>query len=64
MNKQYLETCRLVLEKGQKKKDRTRVGIISYFGTKMEFNLRQGFPLLTTKKNLFSLNSSRIVVIY
>ncbi|CAH1764140.1 7813_t:CDS:2 [Entrophospora sp. SA101] len=42
MNKQYLETCRLVLEKGQKKKDRTGVGTISYFGTKMEFDLRQG----------------------
>ena len=55
MVEQYLEICRLILEKGQKKKDRTGVGTISYFGVKMEFNLSCGFPLLTTKKISFRL---------
>jgi len=55
MNEEYLRVCRLVLEKGQKKKDRTGIGTISYFGTKMEFDLKQGFPLLTTKKVSFRL---------
>ncbi|RHZ37781.1 thymidylate synthase [endosymbiont GvMRE of Glomus versiforme] len=55
MNEEYLRICRLVLEKGQKKKDRTDIGTISYFGTKMEFDLKKGFPLLTTKKMPFRL---------
>lgn len=53
MVEQYLKACRLILEGGQKKKDRTGVGTISYFGLKMEFDLSQGFPLLTTKKVSF-----------
>ncbi|CAH1760564.1 12938_t:CDS:2 [Entrophospora sp. SA101] len=55
MNEEYLRVCRLVLEKGQKKKDRTGTGTISYFGAKMEFDLKKGFPLLTTKKISFRL---------
>ncbi|KLL03415.1 MAG: thymidylate synthase [Mycoplasmataceae bacterium CE_OT135] len=55
MNEEYLRICRLVLQKGQKKKDRTETGTISYFGTKMEFDLKKGFPLLTTKKISFRL---------
>src|SRR5437870_1910238 len=54
MAEQYLEICRLILKKGQKKKDRTGVGTISYFGVKMEFDLSCGFPLLTTKKISFN----------
>lgn len=55
MAEQYLKTCRLILEKGQKKEDRTGIGTVSYFGVKMEFDLNCGFPLLTTKKISFRL---------
>lgn len=47
---QYLELCRYVLENGQAKADRTNTGTISIFGYQMQFDLNQGFPLLTTKK--------------
>jgi len=48
--RQYHDLLRLVLEQGQPRDNRTGTGTLSVFGAQARFDLRENFPLLTTKK--------------
>lgn len=49
VDKQYLDILKDVLENGSYKQTRSG-GVYSLFGKSMRFNLKEGLPLLTTKK--------------
>jgi thymidylate synthase len=48
--KQYLDLLQDILDNGEIKDDRTGVGTYSVFGRHIRFDLRRGFPAVTTKK--------------
>jgi thymidylate synthase len=48
--KQYLDLLQDILDNGETKDDRTGVGTISVFGRNLRFDLRRGFPAITTKR--------------
>ena len=48
--KQYLDLCHRVMTEGTLKTDRTGTGTKSVFGHQLRCDLKDGFPLLTTKK--------------
>jgi len=48
--KQYHELLRHILNNGTRHEDRTGVGTISAFGYQTRFDLREGFPIVTTKR--------------
>ncbi|EOA07530.1 Thymidylate synthase [Mycoplasma yeatsii 13926] len=48
--RQYLDLLEDVLKNGEIRDDRTKTGTISKFGVQARYDLREGFPLVTTKK--------------
>jgi thymidylate synthase len=59
--RQYLDLLRNVMENGRDRPDRTGVGVRSIFGLQSRFDLRNGFPLLTTKKMNFASIASELL---
>ena len=50
LDKQYQTLLQTILDFGVEKKDRTGTGTKSIFGYTIRHNMKDGFPLLTTKK--------------
>ncbi len=48
--RQYQELLRHILDKGTRHEDRTGVGTLSIFGYQTRYDLRDGFPIVTTKR--------------
>lgn len=57
----YHGLCEEILEKGNRRDDRTHTGTISKFGHQLRFDLTKGFPLLTTKKVSFKLVATELL---
>lgn len=51
--RQYLDLVKNILANGERREDRTGTGTLAIFGLQAKYDLRQGFPLLTTKKVRF-----------
>jgi thymidylate synthase len=49
----YLDLIQRILDHGERRDDRTGTGTLSIFGAQARYDLREGFPLITTKKVLF-----------
>jgi thymidylate synthase len=74
IDKQYNELLSTILEHGVDKSDRTGTGTKSIFGYTIRHNMKEGFPLLTTKKmavktmmtelKWFLKGDTNIIVIY
>ena len=61
LDKQYIDLLQTILEYGVEKSDRTGTGTKSIFGYTIRHNMRDGFPLLTTKKMPFKTITTELL---
>jgi thymidylate synthase len=61
LDKQYQHLLQDILEYGVDKQDRTGTGTKSIFGYMIHHNMRNGFPLLTTKKVPFKTMATELM---
>lgn len=59
--KQYLALLETIMLKGNDRGDRTGTGTRSVFGAQLGFDLREGFPLMTTKKLPFKTMATELL---
>ena len=61
LDKQYTDLLQDILDNGITKSDRTGTGTKSIFGYTIRHNMKDGFPLLTTKKMPFRLIATELL---
>ena len=61
LDRQYLELVNHILRFGYDKKDRTGTGTKSIFGWQIRHSMKDGFPLLTTKKMAFKTMATELI---
>jgi thymidylate synthase len=59
--KAYLDLMQDILDNSEDKMDRTSVGTRSVFGRQLRFDLKKGFPAVTTKKLAFNAVKSELL---
>jgi len=61
LDKQYQVLLQDILDNGVKKEDRTGTGTLSVFGRTIRHDMKDGFPILTTKKIPFGLVATELL---
>ena len=61
LDKDYQALLQDILDNGSNKGDRTGTGTISVFGRQIRHNMKDGFPLLTTKKMPFKTITTELI---
>jgi thymidylate synthase len=61
MEQAYLDALRRIMNEGVDRDDRTGTGTRALFGLQMRFNMKDGFPAITTKKLAFKAVKSELL---
>jgi thymidylate synthase len=59
--KQYLDLLKKIMDEGVDREDRTGVGSRAIFGQTMRFDMKDGFPAVTTKKLAFETMKAELI---